>query len=365
GVCTGTPYTCGAALCQAGGACLGDGGCNTMQAADWTPCGDGGFCGMGMCKTYFPYAPSNVALSQVPPSGAVNIDCTATFDSKDGGGSWCHAAPAVYFVTQAGSTEPAVVLSMTSLAITGQHSLRITGSRPVIMLVWDTGPTTLDGTINASSTGPGIVGPGGNRDSCGLQTGGAGSKNNSRGGGGGGGGFNTRGGWGGQGDNGNAPGGDGGTVGPAMLSPLVGGCAGGQGGQGTSSAAGAPGGAGGGALQISVAGELKFTMNSVVSVSGGGGAGGLTTVNFGGGGGGSGGGLLLEGNKLTLATGWVTSNGGGGGGGADNSSLGKAGDDGTLASSSAALGGNGGTTYAGTRGAGGAAAAPGDGHTNN
>ena len=357
GVCTGTGYVCPPpGDCQTGGACEGDGGCTYASVANGSTC-DGGFCLAGACRL-FPYAPSNVDPAALTPSGALLVNCAATFDSSDGGGTWCGAAPAVYLVAQDGG-EPAAVISVRGLMVTADGgSLTLRGSRPVIALVWDPGATLIDGLVDARGL-LAAPGPGGNRSTCGLQAGGIGGNNASqRGSGGGGGGFATRGGWGSPSDTGNVPGGDGGTAGPAVLTPLVGGCPGGRGGT-TTSGMGGPGGAGGGALQLSAAGILRLGPNAVVSVSGGGASGTPNSSRGGGGGGGSGGAILLEGVGLDLLAGaWLTANGGGGGEGADADEPGDRGDDGASASSTPAAGGTG-LSNSGASGGAGAAGATG------
>ncbi len=363
-VCAGVSYTCtNPPACQkpAAAPCDGDGGCAYVPdpAQDGAGCDGGwGACNAGACvpPTGFTYSPANFVPTAVPVGGPVNVDCAVSFDSSSGAvsGNWCGGpAPAVYNITQSGSTESAVVLSMSSLVVATTGSLRLTGNRPVILAVFSAGVTALDGVIDARGVGT-ASGAGGNRPACGIQTGEDGGQNATvRASGGGGGAFATAGGAGGTADTGNVPGGVGGAALLSNLAPLVGGCPGGNGGFGLSN--GGSGGAGGGALQISVAGELRVTSGAQISVSGGGGVGGALSQRCGGGGGGSGGGLRLEAMVLTVNGGArVTANGGAGGEGADADEAGKPGADGSSSDAIPAFGGTGGASVGGAGGNGGA-----------
>lgn len=366
GTCAGSMYTCTPGACQMGGACDGLGGCAFAALPNGTSCPMGA-CADGGCVPTFPYAPSNLDLAQVPPQGDVLINCRVTFDSTDAGASsWCSGpAPAIYSVTQTGSTEPAMVLSMRRLTLTADGGqLRLVGARPVVLLIWDPGITSIDGLVDARTT-KGDAGAGADRPSCGLQSGQPGlTVGNSRGSGGGGGGFTTGGTPGAPANGDLTPGGDGGIAAGVSFSPLIGGCPGGRGGLGMGSG-GVPG-SGGGAVQISVAGTLRLGSAARLTVSGGGGAAVLSSTRSGGGGGASGGMLLLEGNVLDLsANAWLTANGGAGAEAADDNSPGDLGDDGFFAASTIAQGGSG-LANDGSDGADGAAAvtSPGAAQTN-
>ncbi len=352
GVCTGMGYVCPPpGECQTGGACAGDGGCAPFVAVAANTGCDGGFCEGQTCRR-FAYEVSNVSPTAFTPSPALVLNCAATLNTTTGMGTWCGTTPPVVLTVQDGG-ESVAVIAVRSFTVTADGgSLTLTGSRPLVLLSWDP-LTTIDGPIHARGL-LGVPGAGGNRPTCGLQTGGVGGNNASqRGSGGGGGGFATRGGWGSPSDvNGAVPGGDGGTAGPSALTPLVGGCPGGQGGT-TTSGAGGLGGAGGGAFQISVAGTLRLGPTAVLSVSGGGAPGAPDNARSGGGGGGSGGAILLEGLALDLQSGaWLTANGGGGGEGADADEPGDRGDDGAAASAMPAAGGTGSSSVGGAGGAG-------------
>lgn len=346
GSCTGTTYMCGTPpICRQPGTCLGDGGCNFVQANNGTLCDGGwGTCQSGSCmplpSSPFPYAPSNFNPASVTPAGAVNITCSMSFNSSDAGvtGNWCNnPAPAVFTVTMDGGVQ-AMLLAAQSLTVSSSGTLRLIGSRPVIIAVYSTGQTLIDGDVLANSETATIRGAGSRGSiACATQAGGDSTLPDHSGGGAG---YGTPGAPGAF-MNGGAPG----DAGPTSPVPLLGGCPGGD------AQNGAEGGNGGGALQLSVAGELKLGAGTI-SVSGAGGRGGVISGNprRAGAGGGSGGVLLLEGNQLDLtSSATLTSNGGAGGEGGDGDEVGSAGGNGsttgqTFATSgdTADQGGNGG-----------------------
>jgi Putative metal-binding motif len=312
GSCGGTAYTCAAPpSCYQPGVCLGDGGCGFSLLADNTTCDGGwGTCQTGSCVAVpaspFPYSPSNFNPALFAAAGAVVINCAVVFDSNGGAVSpnWCGGpAPALHVVTMDGGTTARLIAAQ-SLLVTSSGSLSLRGQMPVIIASYSTGQTLIDGDISAASDGNLDAGAGSRSAAqCGSQAGG-GSVNPDHGGGGGG--YGTPGAAG-------ANLGAAGDAGPTWPEPLLGGCPGGN------CTSGAQGGAGGGAVQISVAGELRLGSGGV-TVSGGGGRGGLTggSPPRGAGGGGSGGVILLEGNSLELtSSGHLTSNGGAGGEGSD------------------------------------------------
>lgn len=358
--CTGTSYSCigvPAPVCQLPNGCDGDGGCLFAPVGDGFAC-DGGRCVAGSCLPDFGYAPSNVVPSMVPPAGDVSISCRVLLDTTDGGASsWCDGgAPAIWPIVQAGSSEPALVLSMNKLSMPASGTLRAVGSRPLIILVWDKGTTTIDGVIDARSTRLDAGAAGSDRPGCGLQAGQPGvTGGSSRGSGGGGGGFATGGSRGAASDGDATLGGDGGVAVASALSPLIGGCPGGRGGPGMGTG-GTPG-SGGGAFQVSVAGTLRVGATARLTVSGAGGHAVPTNTRSGGGGGGSAGMLLLEADLLTLsANPWLTANGGAGAEAADDNDPGDFGDDGSFLSTNPAAGGSG-SANNGSDGADGAAGA--------
>jgi hypothetical protein len=367
--CTGTPYSCsGAGQCNIAGSCLGDGGCSAPVARTGQLCDGGtGVCNASAVCLGFPYAPANFEPGAIAPTlvlpdggvpGAITLGCAATYNSTDGGITWCASQPlpAATVVTQPGGPD-AVVLAMTGLTVSSGGSLTVTGSLPVILAVW--GDATVAGTVSAASAIGGNSGAGQGAFSCNAQ---AGVPDTNTGGGGGGGGFGSRGEDGGTGSPTGRGGRGGGAFGNLIIEPLVGGCPGGAGGK-SSTNAGSAGGPGGGAVQISAAGTL--TVQGTVTASGAGGSGGLSLSSNanGGGGGGSGGGVLLEGWHISIPnTARLTANGGAGAEGSNmGSTNGTNGEDGSQTTATP-VGSGDATTCGGNGGQGGTATgAPGPG----
>jgi hypothetical protein len=242
-------------------------------------------------------------------AGDVMLNCgVSTFDSTTlTFGNWCgQNLPAPVVRTQAGGPE-IVVLAARHFTIAAGATLRLTGSRPVVLAVF--GNATVAGTVDANASGA-TPGAGGNATCTATRKGGEGTGSASGGAsGGGGGGFGTAGAAGGDGGQG-VPGVAGVAGGTVPLVPLVGGCPGGLGGGCATNL----GGAGGGSIQFSVAGTLSIS--GTVRANGGIGVAGCASEG-GGGGGGSGGGILLEGSTVTSsASAVVQANGGKGGDGA-------------------------------------------------
>jgi hypothetical protein len=286
-------------------------------------CGGNSDCASDNCATGRCAAPPFVSFGYVPgtfnPNAAeinpsatdptTTLDCgVSTFDSNSlAFGNWCgRKLPTPDPQAQTNGPE-VVVLPLRGLNIPSGSTLRITGTRPVVLAVF--GDASIAGTIDASANGT-TAGPGSNY-TCGNSTGrnGGGGYTN---GGGGGGGYATAGANGGSA--GIASGGGAGTARANTIPPLYGGCPGGNGGGCNSS-----GGGGGGAIQISAAGNL--TVNGTIVASGGQG-------QSCGGGGGSGGSILLEGNAVSLPSG-STLRAAGGRGGDAGSNAGGAGSNGT------------------------------------
>lgn len=359
----GTLVTCTPPECKVFNptSCDSSGACIFADAPSNAPCSNGGRCnGSGACvpTPVFPFTPDNLAPAAHPPGVAAvtTINCPLTFRSGPDAGflSLCSnmETPAISIANGGGANE-LTVISVNHLQITSAGSLSITGSRPVVLLVW--GDAGIEGPVLANSSGSaGRPGPGAlEARNCETRAGRRGLSDGSRGGGGGGAGYGTAGAPGGEGNNAAAAGGDGGLAADGGDVPLWAGCPGGEGINSTGSLV--DGGWGGGALQLSVAGGL--TVNAVISTSGAGGRGGISFggTDPGGGGGGSGGALLLQASRLTLGSGArLTSNGGAGGGGADNNPA-DPGADGSTNSSNVAPGGakdgsasNGGNGGAGT-----------------
>jgi hypothetical protein len=262
----------------------------------------------------FPYTPTNFAISGLDPlstDDSTLLDCgVSTFDSGTlAFGNWCgQNQPTPVVQTQSGGPD-IVVVPVRNLTLAAGSTIKLTGTRPVVLAVF--GNATIAGTIDASASGS-TPGPGGNT-SCGTSTGGSGSGDTARFGGasgGGGGGFGTAGGKGGTADTdgSSSTGGIAGVArGSAAQTPLIAGCAGGLAGDCSTAS-----GAGGGAVQVSVAGALK--VSGTVHSDGGSGSTPCGATDEGGGtGGGSGGAILLEGATVDLTGSTVHANGGNGG----------------------------------------------------
>jgi hypothetical protein len=240
----------------------------------------------------------------------ITVDTT----DPDGGGpavatvQWCGSAPTPIAQDQAGGPQ-LLVLALRGLTVAANTTLRVIGSRPLVIAV--DGDVTVEGTIDASGSGV-TPGAGGNV-SCGSSTGGNGSGSTGRfdgASGGGGGGFGTAGGRAGTADTdgSDVTGGSAGAVrGNAELEPLLGGCAGGRGGGCSTN-----GGGGGGALQITASGSID--VSGTLRANGAAGATPCGQNDEGGGtGGGSGGALLLEAESVDTSGATLQTHGGNGG----------------------------------------------------
>jgi hypothetical protein len=289
-------------------------GCAVADAdsdGDGTPnCNDGCPNNPATTSACFPYTPTNydpglLNFGSAPTTtlncGITTVDTTTTPATLT---NWCGTAPTP--VVQGAYA----VIPLNGLTIPSTHTLRVIGTRPLIVSVL--GNVSIQGTVDANASGA-TPGAGGNQ-SCGSSTGANGFGNPSSGsGGGGGGGHHTLGGKGGYGDSSSNYGGNGGAARALpVLSPLTGGCAGGLGGGCTPL-----GGAGGGAVQFSVSGT--FTASGVLRANGGNGQGGCNDEG-GASGGGSGGGLLFEAVSLNFTGATITARGGNGGTGASGGS---------------------------------------------
>ncbi len=213
------------------------------------------------------------------------------------------------------------IFSLTGLTLGAAGELRLTGTRPTILIV--DGDVTIQGLVDLSGGcangtpacagpggGEGGVAPGGSAAGCGAGAAGgdADGTNQVHAYGAGGGGFGTAGQQ-GAGTQGSA----GAACGTASLTPLIGGSGGGHGGNVVSTnLSGGTGGGGGGALQITASGEITVGASGTIDAGGAGGQGDPGTTR-GAGGGGSGGAILLQASSVTI-TGVVAANGGGGGG---------------------------------------------------
>jgi hypothetical protein len=217
------------------------------------------------------------------------------------------------------------VLSVESLDVGAAATLRVIGTRPLVVAAWTT--ISVSGTINAGSLLTGN-GAGANPAACAAHPPTMGVSDGNGAGGGGGAGFAATGGRGGNGDAGG-----GGPGGAAVAAPLLlGGCPGATG--GTGDAAGGAGGAGGGAVQLTARTSVTVTATGKINAGGAGGAGAIANggadAQGGGGGGGTGGMIGLQGATIIVDAGAIlAANGGGGGGGASQGAGGR-GTDGQL-----------------------------------
>ncbi len=239
------------------------------------------------------------------------------------------------------------VISVDSLHITSDATLRVVGEEPLIVAAWTS--ITVDGLIDVSSGEN--VGPGAGADppeycaSHGAFPGQSGASGG--GGGGGGGGFAGPGGRGGDGGSSSGAGGGGGQTADTPDLVVRGGCPGAKGAVGDGQVGAGVGGAGGGAIQLTARTSMTITGSLHAGGSGGAGAESIDGIgqnpsrwNGGGGGGGSGGMLGLESPQLLVVSGAsLAANGGGGGGGCDEGAA-ESGEDGN-SDPDGARGGNG------------------------
>ncbi len=242
----------------------------------------------------------------------------------------------------------AALISISQLTVREGVTLRVVGSRALIVAAWDKIVVEAGGQIDVGSV-PGEAGAGA-RATCPDNPADVGDAVGSQGdvffgGGGGGGGFGGSGGDGGSG--GEADGGDLG-LSTTQPSTVLGGCPGASGGAGQQQ----NGGGGGGGIQLTAQSDIYIGGN--IDAGGEGGGGGIASSGGGGGGGGSGGMVGLEAPTVQLETGaFISANGGGGGGGAcGNGSTGSIGQNGR-AGAGAAPGGQGATDVDFTGGRGG------------
>jgi len=238
----------------------------------------------------------------------------------------------------------ACVIAGTSVVIPGGETVRVTGSRPLILLA--TGSLTLSGVVDAASHRGGTTGPGAELGPCSTTIKNPTVGASGDGGGGWGGSFGAAGNNGGNG----GLGGGGGTAAPAIATTtLRGGCPGAKG----AGTIGGAGGRGGGAVLLIA--KQTLTIDGAVNASGAAGEGGKT--GGGGGGGGSGGMIALDAATVNVP-GQSFANGGGGGEGANLAADGIAGSEPT-APNTIASGGKLGTMFGGDGGGGGFGSTPG------
>ena len=303
---------------------------------------DGGDDGGGEdCTTWNPAAPFE-PCDISPRGGDLELleDGTYLYDT-DSDQLTFEGGPDITHQSQLIAGDTIRVLTCRHFEIGAVAKLRVTGDRPLILVVW-AGADVL-GTIDLSSSQIGGDGAGANPDICtdgGARPGG-GTVDVTGAGGGGGGAFGGGGGAGGFGG-GALPGigGDGGVAFADGDPGLRGGCPGARGGA-TGGTGGGARGSGGGALAISA--RLSLLVDGVLHAGGGEGLGAVTDLSGGGGGAGSGGLLWLDSPDITLNDpAVVAANGGGGGEGADSNDSGDPGDPGRASRTSAPGGSSGG-----------------------
>lgn len=288
------------------------------------------------------------ASNDAPCSWALHFDACSISPPPAGGvvltpGAWVFntdtkqfsPAPAIAVFVAIDTIQPgmapAVVLAVDTFDTQLGATLRVIGSKPLIIGSWTT--IVVDGVIDAGSKRGGTNGAGVSMATCSPNGAGPGTATNA-GGGGGGGGFRGAGGTGGNGDG--APGGSPGAARsiPSFVRAGCPGMSGGLTGFGT-------GGAGGGAIELVARTSIEIT--GTVTAGGAGAQGGGQTGTKGGGGGGGSGGLVgIDTPALTLGSNSVLAANGGGGGGGGNG-LAQPGQDGP-ASTGPATGGSGART---------------------
>ncbi|MBA2541486.1 MAG: hypothetical protein H0V17_17725, partial [Deltaproteobacteria bacterium] len=207
-------------------------------------CADGRTCESGFCVSSTD-AGVEPDTTEVTPDGAAAFDCTpfttrlfAGCDIPEPGAAIDVTSGITTYNTDTGAlstgtSPPSIdvtaghVISVQKITIAAGATLRVTGSKPLILASWST--IQVDGTIDVSSTAT-ELGAGANPTGCTAHAPIAGEANDNGAGGGGGGSMVAIGGRGGNGDNGDGAGGIGGTSVAAPL--LLGGCAGATGGTG-------------------------------------------------------------------------------------------------------------------------------------
>jgi len=119
------------------------------------------------CVTPYPYTPRNFnpagpGINPAATNGTTTLNCgTSTFDSNTlTFGNWCsQPTPVPVVQTQPGGAD-VVVLPLVNFTIAAGATLRLTGTRPVILAAF--GNATLAGTIDGSANGT-TPGAGGNQ----------------------------------------------------------------------------------------------------------------------------------------------------------------------------------------------------------
>lgn len=249
-------------------------------------------CGeLGCCDTTKPahcceLRPVNAETIGVPEMTGADVDFDGTFDTD----ADCAAGSALGECAAVTAAPLDICVCRADSVRLG--NVRITGSRPLALLAWDS--IAVEGTVDLSAdgeeSGPGAFGD--YDEEAGADVGAAGGSHATGGGPGGGAGGNL-----------------GASPKPGAGSPTGEPLRGGMRGQSTCQVSG---GGGGGALQLASRGSV--TVSGVIDAGGGGAPGGWFTDGcLGGSGGGAGGLVVIEGLEVTI-TGTIAANGGGGSG---------------------------------------------------
>jgi hypothetical protein len=333
-----------------------DAGTTDAGCRPGSSCGPQSICAAnGTCVPDFQCVPANLTGATLPPiSAPVLLSCGVTeintgTSATPALSNWCGQVPGFAQVTQSDG-RTALIASTSGFVLDAGSTLLVTGSQPLILLVYGNADVAGALFVGANANDGGA----GSSVACSGGIGGDGTTSDRGGGGGGGGGFAVNGGSGGNpSGTGGAGGSPGQPEGAASLAPLRGGCRGGNGASTTGSY-----GEGGGALELATSGNLS--LEGTIASPGGGGTGGAGGGRKqGGGGGGSGGALAIDAQGLVVgASAAITANGGGGGGGGGSVLAGLDGSDGLASSSANAPGGTGNGVDSGDGGVGGAQAGP-------
>jgi hypothetical protein len=296
------------------------------------------------CGTWQPHHFDACAIPA--PDGPLDVSGAATFDT-DSGMLTGSSTVTPTSTTISASGVDSYLISITTLNIQPGATLRVIGSKPLIVAAWEM--IDVQGTIDTGST-PSQAGAGANPSSLcamaipGSAQSGADMPTTSGGsGGGGGGGFRGAGGHGGTGND--APMCVGGVGGTAVEAPTVvrGGCSGAPSGKAGPAYVADPNivsvaGLGGGAIQLTARRAINLGAAAQVLAGGGGGGGAVVGAATGGAGGGAGGLIGLDAPITTIAGATLAANGGGGGSSGQFAGMGHVGQDGQP-SASAATGG--------------------------
>ncbi len=252
----------------------------------------------------FCYGPSTFLMCfDAPPTGSLSL---MSIDA----GKAVTCAPSLPASWTAAGQPDVCLLAYNDITIAS--NVRVKGTRPLVLLAATT--INVSATLDASSQGASIGGPGASSPPCSTAINGYDTTIAQSPGGGGAGGTLAGAGAVGGGD-------PGGTGVPCAASvehtPLRGGANGGVGGDQPDYTLNPKAGLGGGAVYLAAGTSITIGASGLINASGGGGNGG---TNFTGGGGGGAGGMIALYAPTIDAIGTLMTNGGGGGGGRGNGS---------------------------------------------